>query len=469
MIPFLRYASRAFAVVALSTLAGAATLLGVPHSAAAVPFTGGNILVSTGDKVFELTRTGEVVQAIPVYPYSPFPFGGTDMVVDRDGKLQILNTAQNPPTLATYDPVAQTWKQRTVPGTQPADVYNEIATLDRYLFVPIRLYGSVWPRYFVVRIDITDDSSERFPLTDQPSDIDIGLDGLLYLLLTDPVYLNQTVDVEDPATMTNVRRFFNYAPANYYHLAANAQGEFFATKLGTLSHLAANGTVLESITVNVPSGWLQDVEVSRDGAVVVGTSGTGTIFLTDESLDPPTPLVVPGTVGPYGINAIFVAFVPCKDGDSDCDDVTDAEEAALGTDPANRDSDGDGLVDGEEVNIYHSDPLETDTDGDGLSDDGEVRVSHTDPTKTDTDGDGLSDPDEINTFHTDPLRADTDGDGLDDGEEVVAHTDPFKPDTDGDGLTDGQEVHDVHSNPVLADSDGDGLSTWRRCSMASRP
>ena len=51
----------------------------------------------------------------------------------------------------------------------------------------------------------------------------------------------------------------------------------------------------------------------------------------------------------------------------------------------------------------------------------------------DSDGDGLSDADERNVFyHTDPHNPDTDGDGLGDGQEVkVYHTDPLKADTDG--------------------------------------
>jgi len=35
---------------------------------------------------------------------------------------------------------------------------------------------------------------------------------------------------------------------------------------------------------------------------------------------------------------------------------------------AGTDSDGDGLLDGEEDNTYSSDPLDADTDGDGLND-----------------------------------------------------------------------------------------------------
>ena len=64
--------------------------------------------------------------------------------------------------------------------------------------------------------------------------------------------------------------------------------------------------------------------------------------------------------------------------DSDNDGLTDAEESALGTDPSNPDTDGDGLKDGEEVNVYSTDPLNPDMDGDGFND-GEEISAGTDP------------------------------------------------------------------------------------------
>ncbi len=66
----------------------------------------------------------------------------------------------------------------------------------------------------------------------------------------------------------------------------------------------------------------------------------------------------------------------------------------------------------------------------------------------DSDGDGLSDYDEINIYHTNPNKADSDNDGLTDYQEVkVYHTDPNNPDTDGDGYTDGSEVQNGY-NPL---------------------
>ena len=48
--------------------------------------------------------------------------------------------------------------------------------------------------------------------------------------------------------------------------------------------------------------------------------------------------------------------------------------------------------------------------------------------KLDTDGDGLSDWEEINIYHTDPNKADTDGDGYKDGQEI---NNGYTPDNNG--------------------------------------
>jgi outer membrane protein OmpA-like peptidoglycan-associated protein len=122
------------------------------------------------------------------------------------------------------------------------------------------------------------------------------------------------------------------------------------------------------------------------------------------------------------------------------------------------DSDGDGLTDEDEINIYKTDPFNRDTDGDGLSDGDEVLIYKTDPLNRDTDGDGLSDGDEVLVYKTDPLNPDTDGDGCSDGDEVLIHkTDPLNPDTDGDGLTDCDEINIYRTNPLNPDTDGDGV------------
>jgi hypothetical protein len=67
------------------------------------------------------------------------------------------------------------------------------------------------------------------------------------------------------------------------------------------------------------------------------------------------------------------------DPDIDGDGLVNEQEAVLGTDPRNPDTDSDGLTDGEEVNVYTTNPLNPDTDGDGLTDGEEVNVYGSDP------------------------------------------------------------------------------------------
>ena len=89
--------------------------------------------------------------------------------------------------------------------------------------------------------------------------------------------------------------------------------------------------------------------------------------------------------------------------DSDADGLPDWLELVLGTDPLNPDTDGDGLLDGEEYWMFFTDPLNPDTDYDGLTDGAEANVYGTDPLNPDTDGGGVYDGHEVMEDGTDPL------------------------------------------------------------------
>lgn len=110
------------------------------------------------------------------------------------------------------------------------------------------------------------------------------------------------------------------------------------------------------------------------------------------------------------------------------------------TDPLNPDTDGDGLLDGDEVLTYATNPLKPDTDGDGLTDYDEVRNRKTDPLKPDTDGDGLSDGDEVNRYRTNPLVADTDNGGVPDGREIQMSLNPLDPSDDVPIISVGERI-----------------------------
>ena len=65
--------------------------------------------------------------------------------------------------------------------------------------------------------------------------------------------------------------------------------------------------------------------------------------------------------------------------DLDADNFLDTAELEIGLDPGNPDTDGDGVADGDEANIYFTDPFTSDTDGDGASDGEELFGTMTDP------------------------------------------------------------------------------------------
>ncbi|MCG3196502.1 MAG: hypothetical protein GHCLOJNM_00978 [bacterium] len=113
--------------------------------------------------------------------------------------------------------------------------------------------------------------------------------------------------------------------------------------------------------------------------------------------------------------------------DNDGDGLPDELEAGLGLNSSLADTDGDGILDGDE-----------DNDSDGVTNSQEILVLGTDPADNDSDDDGVLDGDEdpdldglVNRREfeqgTGPLIADTDGDDWNDETEVTAGSDPLNP------------------------------------------
>lgn len=154
-------------------------------------------------------------------------------------------------------------------------------------------------------------------------------------------------------------------------------------------------------------------------------------------------------------------IIESSDLDSDDDGLTDEEELLYNTNPFFNDTDGDRLLDGEEVHSFGTNPILFDTDSDFLCDYDELFEYKTSPTNSDCDYDGLLDGYEIITFKSNPFDPDTDKDYLLDFDEAkVYNTYINVADTDQDGLLDGEEVHIYNTDPKNGDSDGDGLSDF---------
>jgi hypothetical protein len=128
------------------------------------------------------------------------------------------------------------------------------------------------------------------------------------------------------------------------------------------------------------------------------------------------------------------------------------------------DSDGDGLEDSWEMNIFGNldQKPEDDPDKDGLDNLSELLIG-TDPNEADSDGDGLKDGAETKTGKfvdsndtgTDPLNVDSDGDTLEDGVET------------GTGIF--VSMNDTGTNPNSVDSDGDLISDIDELDLETDP
>lgn len=143
--------------------------------------------------------------------------------------------------------------------------------------------------------------------------------------------------------------------------------------------------------------------------------------------------------------------------------ITKASGGGGLVDPQTADSDGDGLSDGDEIELKGL-PYKRDTDDDGLSDLEESKLG-TKLNEKDTDGDGLTDNEEVNGLRqfkggasgeyrevkpTSPFNSDSDGDGICDGGNA------FDGDKDNKACKPGPDNCPMDKNADQADTDGDG-------------
>ena len=208
--------------------------------------------------------------------------------------------------------------------------------------------------------------------------------------------------------------------------------------------------------VNIPGA---DISATDGNAAAIGPGSATAAPGTVNGGSPGTSLLGPD--GTYSVsdnpdsnvnvgnNDPYVPMEPAPVYD-DTTYVEPVENAPVDTATA-VDSDGDGIADVDETNIYGTDPYNWDTDGDGLGDGEEAFVTGTSPVVWDDASGAASEGGNTEAAASDlasetavtgdgAAAADSDGDRLADADEAALGTDPGNPDTDGDGYYDGDEA-----------------------------
>ncbi|MCH5377053.1 MAG: hypothetical protein JJ992_24080 [Planctomycetes bacterium] len=166
----------------------------------------------------------------------------------RQFATEAFSTAQDP-----------VWDMR-----QTDNAWGDIAAFGNFIFVNEHIDNSGVANG-LIRFNVDDLSYERFSSDfSLPTDVSIGLDGLLYTLSA--TTNNTTVQVHDPTTMQIVRTFNINERLN--SMAVDEAGDLFAITDAGLKHFDSTGQLVKSTLL--ASG--DDIAISRDGMLALASN-----------------------------------------------------------------------------------------------------------------------------------------------------------------------------------------------------
>jgi len=267
---------------ALACVAVALGFLVCQPSLADIVIDPANILVAVDQTIREYTMTGSLVQTIPVpYPVSPRP--GTEwlkdvVMVDSD-HMAVFNGTFSP-YLSVLELSTGSWSHQTLAGWTMGNS-QDLSGMGAYrsrVFVTDGSTVGGEPRGTIV-FDMDAGTANRFEDRKGTHDVNVGLDGKLYLYgedWGDPDVLH----IYDPQSLTYERtiRFPEYFTAR--GVAANRDGEIYLTRGGEVMKISPTGQLLD--VYPFPNFFPSDIDIAPDGRVIVATPYNG-VYITDES------------------------------------------------------------------------------------------------------------------------------------------------------------------------------------------
>jgi hypothetical protein len=209
--------------------------------------------------------------------------GPHDVDVTADGRWVVFN-GHFETSLNVYDPVTDTWQQGTFPGWTSVgnDSYGGLTTAGNYVYVPDMFTYNGGEPTGIVRFDLDDLSAQRFASGTEYTDLNIGLDGLLYALRGD----YGPIDVYNPRSMVKLRTVTPTSGGTYRGVTADADGNLFVIDWNEdLWKFSPTGQTLASVDLSAATqndvSDTHDVDISNDGQyLVVGSRFGWVVHLT---------------------------------------------------------------------------------------------------------------------------------------------------------------------------------------------
>lgn len=262
--------------------------------------TENNILVtrasfSDTNAVIEYSPNGQIVQQFELPGTSGFSrLISKDLVVDNVGNVHVFSEDRAPGVnlvhMTNLNPVTGGFTATNVPNWDIAHTFNhwgDIAAFGHFIYAVEHLDNDGTANG-IIRFDLQSGTHQRFGTPfGAPTDLTVGLDGLLYVTVADVG--DTDVRVLNPITMNPIRSVQFDVPLS--SLAVDASGNIFATSSTGLKKFDSTGTQVNS-TLAVSGSH---IDISRNGQKLVlsGDPSVGTIgvintdFTGDFSFDLP--------------------------------------------------------------------------------------------------------------------------------------------------------------------------------------
>ena len=219
------------------------------------------------------------VTSIP-YGNGPRPGGenARGIVTDASEKLFYTFNGLGSPYLSIYDKITLSWTHYTTTGWGlPGNTsLGGIAKFENFIFLTdMDTYNPPG----VLKFNLETEEFSHFAEGLNPKKVTIGLDGLLYVNNDYP----RVVYVFDPLTEVLLKTIVFSETEFFANLAVNQQGEIYVILDSEIKKFDTDGQLMDSL-IYPGSGRFSNIEIHPSGAIAIGSTLSGKIYLTDESL-----------------------------------------------------------------------------------------------------------------------------------------------------------------------------------------